>query len=548
MQITNQRPCRLEPHYTDDITKDYDKDAVVKLIGDIIDPIYTPLTQGHPVTIQDDKGKDIPKEDIINEILSCSGETVNIDAEDFVKELFRKTLAFYGGGLSALQVFIAQANAKVNAPIPASNVIYTVDDLKAACKDYLATKNEDGLIVNTAFFINEPCVIFHFLTKFTFQEYKDYVKTMVQNMSSQLSPDVIGQFTEFDKIDLDIAEGLLLRNKDGEGCEPFSFQRILMNLTMMFVNGNDDAGIVAPYLDELLSPANVLFLDVERISKTGKNKLNKTFDDIKSAIKTPIRVLSNKKINKLTTIARSKRRMQANLNAHKNLLKEKNLKAKVFRFGKVAPTKLQLNKYILKIISKEVNVAASENYAKVIKSSYQRANRRQPDNYNLPGKSISMVYKPDIHFYLDTSGSISEDNYKSAIITLIKACQKLGVNIYFNSFSHIMSQCTKLHVRGKSVSGIYKEFQKVPKVTGGTDYAQIWDYINMSPKRKREISFIITDFEYTPPSKHVDHPQKLYYVPIDVSKQSWNMIKNYAERFCKAMYHIDNRIRAKLLM
>lgn len=69
---------------------------------------------------------------------------------------------------------------------------------------------------------------------------------------------------------------------------------------------------------------------------------------------------------------------------------------------------------------------------------------------------------------------------------LIKMAKKLNVNFYFNSFYHCLSASTHLTVKDRSVNAIYKSFEKVPKVTGGTDYRQIWEYIGASPKRKRQ--------------------------------------------------------------
>ena len=74
----------------------------------------------------------------------------------------------------------------------------------------------------------------------------------------------------------------------------------------------------------------------------------------------------------------------------------------------------------------------------------RKANRRDPDDYNKPGRITSVEYMPDLHVYVDTSGSISEANYQEAVLLLIRIAKKLNVNLYFNSFSHILSQQTLL--------------------------------------------------------------------------------------------------------
>ena len=86
---------------------------------------------------------------------------------------------------------------------------------------------------------------------------------------------------------------------------------------------------------------------------------------------------------------------------------------------------------------------------------------------------------------------------------------------------------------------------KIPKVTGGTDYEQIWHYINQSAKRRRELSLILTDFEWTPASHFVQHPKNLYYIPC--SNMNWKAICHYAEMFGKAMLRNEPNIRKHIL-
>lgn len=220
-------------------------------------------------------------------------------------------------------------------------------------------------------------------------------------------------------------------------------------------------------------------------------------------------------------------------------------KARAMKFSKKQPSIENLTKRIARIISKMSFVSKSQNTYSLYKMTFMRPNRRNPDDYNSMGKSASTRYKPDIHIYIDTSGSISEENYQGAIKACITLAKKLNVNLYFNSFSHVISQSTLLKTKDKSTKAIYNQFQKVPKVTGGTEYQQVWEYINASPKRKRELSLMITDFEYTAPNQMVKHPKHLYYIPC--SKMDWDNICDSAKYFAQSMMHIDANIRKKLL-
>ena len=322
----------------------------------------------------------------------------------------------------------------------------------------------------------------------------------------------------------------------------------MLRAAIDFSRINDDCGIIAPYIDELIAPRNIVFLDIERISKTLADDLTRLFSKVRKEISPKNKPLSLKKISELSTAIEGKRvsgnqQPMQPMNGSQGIAKRRN-----FRFRKIAMTKTDLSNVITAIVKKETNVAASENFSKDIKKSFLKPNRRQPEDYNAQGKKISMTYKPDIHIYLDTSGSISDDNYREAVLTLITLAKKLDVNMYFNSFSSEISQSAKLQIRGKSIKGIYREIQSIPKVTGGTDFSKVWDYIMSSSKRKKEISLLITDFEYTPPCMWVDYPTKLYYIPISISTYYWNYMKNTAEAFCKNMYHIDKNIRRHILM
>lgn len=550
LKAINQQLSKIEPYYTDDLSVPYDVNVMRDCLSEIIKPIWTPLQPQYPVEITDDNNKQFDNDAVMDEILSTLGDTRNTTAEDNVNSLWKNTLAFFKGGLTASEVFVAQANGKANAMLPTPTVIYVPQDLKDACKQYISDPNRDdsGLIVNASFYMNEPCLMFHFLSKFTFDDFKAYVANVTQTISGNLTPDVTSKLQDFNNMKIDLVEGLILRKNDTDDADPYSFSRILTRAAIDFAKQSPDCGVIAPYIDELLCPKNIVFLDVDQIAKAPANKLTRALTDVKDGIKTKYKPLSLNKINKLSTAATSKRRLAAQIQNHQQMMNQNAQKRGIFKFRKVAMTKTDLSKAITKIVKKETNVSSSENYSKTIKSSFQRANRRKPDDYNLPGKSISMQYKPDIHIYLDTSGSISEDNYKEAILTLITLAKKMNVNLYFNSFSHTISKQTKLKVAGKSIQGIYKEFQSVPKVTGGTQYHIVWDYIMRSPKRRKEISLMITDFEYYPPSKRVDYPPKLYYAPIATSPAYWKYMVDEAEQFCKNMYHIDKNIRKHILM
>lgn len=551
MQVFNQRPSALVPFWDDDISADLDQAALEKALGVILAPVRTPLLASNPkVDIVDNDGNTVSDQDIIDMILRCCGDTVDTDAEDFCRDLFRNTLALYDKNLPAEAVFIAQANAAARCPVPSGNVLYITEDLRDACKQYLADPAGKlaFLQCTEAFVIPERHLAVHFTARPVFDDYKTFVVSFAQAFAGNMSPDDAQKVQDFGTMSLDTLEGVVLRASDADDHDPYTFSRVLVKATLEWLKTTQDAGLIAPYLSELLVPRCLVFLDVEQIARCPKAKLDRLLNDIRSVMRQKATVASLRKISKMSALATNRRKIQGQLANAQAVAGGLAGKRAVFSFRASAPGPALLSKRIAALVARQANVASSENYSKTVKMSYQRQNRRDPDNFNLKGKSIGMTYKPDIHIYLDTSGSISEDNYKSAVMTCIHLAKRLNVNLYFNSFSHILSECVRLKTRGLSPAGVYREFQKIPKVTGGTEYRNIWTYIMESPRRRKELSLVITDFEYSPPSDRLSHPPKLWYVPIDVSPSGWPGIVSYAERFCKAMYHIDNGIRKKILI
>lgn len=197
------------------------------------------------------------------------------------------------------------------------------------------------------------------------------------------------------------------------------------------------------------------------------------------------------------------------------------------------------------MLNKMAFVNRSMNTFRSVKHSYAKPNRRDPDDFNKQGKIVNTRFLPDIHVYVDTSGSISEEDYEDAIKALIKMAKTLNIGLYFNSFSTVLSQTTRLHLQDRSQKEIYREVQRLPKVTGGTDYEQIWHFINRSKKRRRELSLIITDFEWSAPRRFIPHPKNLYYMPC--TTMNWSTIQRNAKYFAESTTHNDPNIRKHIL-
>ena len=549
MQVSNQKPAVLSPVYKSVITGDMKPQDFIK--ETLATPLFNPLIASAPVTMTGSGNTPITDDDIVNYVINCCGNTVNPTAEAAAKEIFSKTMVYFDKNtpLNIQNLFPIQAAVKEKLPFPTPVCVYTpAIDVIPASKEFLAGQCDyEKFFACLAFYARPNTLGFYFANDAAFDAFKTWFAAQVLIISATLPAATNQLCTDFNNLKLDnLTESLILRNHDGENNEEASFARVLISYMLQYTKAVSPAefGILPFELGELYCPKSVVFVNVERHARATAKMVADEWNLINSSLNMKVNVISNRKLSRLTATARSLQNIAAKA-AMANTQGSGIQRAANIRFRKTEPTSVDLARIIKKVMDKMAFVAKSENIYKATKMTFAKPNRRDPDDFNKMGNSVSTKYKPDIHLYIDTSGSISERNYQDAVKACIKMAKKLNVNLYFNSFSHCMSQCTHLNTKDRGLAQIYAEFQRVPKVHGGTDYEQIWHYINKSPKRRREISIIMTDFEWTPPNRYVKHPKNLYYIPC--SHMNWDSITRNAMDFCKSMAHIDPLCRSKLL-
>lgn len=215
--------------------------------------------------------------------------------------------------------------------------------------------------------------------------------------------------------------------------------------------------------------------------------------------------------------------------------------------GRAYSSKEQI-KMIHRIIKRQQQVTISKNTYVTKRKTFNRANRREPFNLNKKGVKKHTAYRPDIHIFADTSGSISERHYKTSILNIIKIAKIAKVNIYFSSFSHIISEPVYVQTKGKSAASIYKEILHIPKVSGGTDFSNVWRAIREINKREPSprTNFIISDMEYHVQKgelmrKGTAEVDSTYYVPISVSQAEYERLKKDSEGLIKGLIRNGHR-------
>ena len=550
--ITNQKPVVLTPGYTDNINKDFDAVDIIKQF--LVKPLFTPLIANTAVKMTGPNGTTLTEDDIAALFMRCCGEVIDVDAEQDAKDLLGQSLIHFNKAtkLAVTELFAVQSGTAAKLPEPDSYVYYTpAADVIPNCRQFIAgTCSFDTFFASLAYYARPETLGFYFVNEFAFDQFIQWFNNQMTMLGTVLTPDVNRMCADFGQLTLKgLTESLILRNNDGDGLDPLSFPRLIVNLLMQYtsVAGPAEFGILPFNVGELVCPRTVVFVNVEKHARATAHQVADEWKLIRDsiAVNHKVQMISNKKLQRLTATQRNLKRIAGQAaNAAMNQGAQAALSGYV-KFSKNRPHNIDIAHRIKKIMDNMAYVNTSMNTYKETKPSFAKPNRRNPDDFNKQGKITSTRYKPDIHLYIDTSGSISEEDYENAVKACISMAKRLNVNMYFNSFSHIMSQTTRLHLSGKSTKQIYAEFQTVKKVTGGTDYEQIWNFINASKKRTRELSIIISDFEWTARTGMVHHPKNLYYIPC--STIAWDEIIREAERFCQSAVHCEPNIRKHLL-
>lgn len=549
MQITNQCPQVLSPLYKYSTSCDFNPLEILDLV--LTDPVMTPSIASAPATFTTN-GNTLTKDDIRDTFVRCCSPTLDLVAETAAKEILGKTLVYYDSSIvgPVKELFVTQSAIKAKLPEPTANIIYTAAyDVIPASKGLIAgTTSFDEWFASLAYFAQPDMLGFAFKNQVAFDEFKAWLATQLNTLSGALPATTAQSMNDFKKkIVLDeLTESMWLRKDANDGNDAQSFPRLLISMLMTYARDvAPDRVWCCPFsLDRLLIPETLVLINVERHAQAQKDEISNEWELIRDSITDNIRVMRPGQIQKLTAARKEMQKTNSsvsNMNYMQGAQKHANAK-----FRKTEPTTTDIVRLIKRLLHKMSQVNHSQNSYKNTKMSFARPNRRDPDDFNKQGRIVSTRYLPDIHLYVDTSGSISERQYQDAVKACIALARKLNINLYFNSFSHVMTTTTFLQTKDRSVSQIWRELQKVPKVTGGTDYLQIWKYIEASKKRRRELSLVITDFEWWPPSTRVKHPQNLYY--LSISNTNWNDIVRNAARFSQSMQHIEPSIRKHILL
>lgn len=361
----------------------------------------------------------------------------------------------------------------------ADNVIYTAQDISDATDDLellaavMANAYQLGNL-STSFFIE-----------------MDYLKKLSQ--------------PELDNLSSESQEFVNDLINSTEPFEIISYPKVQSNegftLLETIANSKTNTLISSIVLHPSLTTTNLLFINASNINGMSTKQIAERLKDlgkISSSVntKTMDEIISSPQADRI----KQDRKEYSNDNDEDNFNRGE-------RIAKASVQKIKNPKKISNLIAKKLNKSPlskkTQNQFKIYKKTFNKPNRREPENDFKPGKTKRTIYRPDLHLYLDTSGSMSIDDYTKGISATIDIAKQLHTNVYISSFSHVLSEAVLVDgMQSKSKSSLMKKILKLPVVDGGTDFENVYNDIQQRAEKSinshtsPEYSIILSDMEY----------------------------------------------------
>lgn len=454
--------------------------------------------------------------------------------------------------------------ASQNQPLPSSTIRYEFSsDIKPASLKYLANGLSDQQTWNevqsafSGYFlqknINDASLIVGIKDNSILKDISFDLTTIatIIGQSNTISQDTMEDVQLFTNstmaVNNDAVTGYVMNNDDTLNSDDFTLKKLLQ----IVLSARDDVIIPFTNLKQLINPTSIVFLNIDKITKFSNNQeLNKELSMIEDSIRRESYIKSIISTSKLKKLSKSNILKSGYTNKYTKS-KGSYVQSKNTKLSGVGLSKSNQKLWIKNILkSQNINIE-SQNVTKSKKPTYMRPSRRDPFNVNLKGTIKKDAYKPDIHIFLDSSGSITEKMIKDSLINIITIAKYLNTNIYFTSFSHIISSTTLLKTKDRNVQDLYKMIMNIPRVGGGTEFENVYHVINKTDKmntkknKASRLNFIITDFAYSFNSsytfkKNTAALKKTYYLPIKVEKNHVKYLSETLNDFCESAQRAGN--------
>lgn len=477
-------------------------------------------------------------------------------------------------------IFLNQGLGELGMPAPEpGRVIYSAENsVSPAAKELLAligagaspTAYDEGDTAWTQFFValaatfRPPTLGVAMLGPDTFERFGEHLMMVATALhsSSKISTDVLDKCRQCAAIDLnDLTETLRLRSRAGTPTEDYSFARLVVHSLFSFVKSERasaaadavpaHAALMPFDLSELICPETIVFVNLDAHARRVPSEIRSQWTWVTKQLNSGLKIMSMRTITRLGAAANRLRNAQRTAVNSRSQLEEKTRRdTQADDFFDSAPPPTQILMDLRLKLDRMAKVNKSENVRLYRQKTFSRANRRRPDSPDVPGTTLRKEFMPDIHYYPDTSGSMSLEDYMDGALFLMMMAKKFDMNFYFSSHSHLLAPEILLPVKGKSIDQMRKLIASVPKVGGGNNFTLIYDFVQASVDRRRRLNVVATDFGWVANSSHMfTHPENVVYLPaFDRSNvHSWDSVKYNCANFINSMRPLDPNIDAKIL-
>ena len=465
--------------------------------------------------------------------------------------------------LKADNFLIDRLYQKYELPEASDEIIYTIPcDIVEPVSNYLNDKIQaEQCITSISAYLNITAPIVMFKNRRSFHEFQEYIDRRIMMMP--LKPETRRLLRQFTGLKADSGfKCVKLRSTQYARLAENTFARILMNLLEEYsadsmTIAKDECVMVGASLRSRIVPLAIIFAVAENITIEDSETLNSDITEIKGFLDwldepkgdAPISINNNTEaedqpFDMLETNESEKQKEERIKSAINNITSNQPGSGRGDPTRRIDPNSVKaLTKRLKKKIKQLIQSTSARtmNGQKTVIKTYMRESRRDPMNIDLKGQYYKTTYTKDLHLYIDVSGSINLSMIEFALNAAADIATELKLNLFVTPFDSELYEKQTIVIPGSVISkrSALKKLKRLPISGGGTEFDNVYKFIESSKKRKNEISIMITDYCDCP---RLPSPKTLYY--MGCKGTSPQTIENFI-RHMKT--HSNQNIRSKII-
>lgn len=463
--------------------------------------------------------------------------------------------------LKADNFLIDRLYQKYELPEASDEIIYTIPcDIVGPVNDYLNNNIQaEQCITSISAYLNITAPIVMFKSRKSFKEFQEYVGRRIAMMP--LKPETRRLLRQFTGLKPDSGfRCVKLRSTQYTRLAENTFARILTNLLEEYsadsiTIARDECVMVGASLRSRIVPLAIVFACAENIGIEDSETLNKDITEIKGFLDWLDEPKGNAPLNNnidaedqpfdmLETNESERQKEERIRDTIDNIMNNQSGSGHGDPTRRVDPNSVKaLTKRLKNKIKKIIRSTGAKtmNGRKTVIKTYMRESRRNPMDSDLMGQRYKTTYTKDLHLYIDVSGSINLSMIEFALNAAADIATELKLNLFVTPFDSELYDKQTIVILGSVMSkrSALKKLKQLPISGGGTEFDNVYRFIESSKKRKNEISIMITDYCDCP---RLPSPKTLYY--MGCKGTSPQTIENFI-RHMKT--HSNQNIRSKII-